>query len=467
MLHSGSMDLYGRLIQKVVFPAWEAARGRPTIEHLAFLKRTQWASHDELQALQLGKLRRLLRHAYDHTRWYRRVFDERGVRPDDIRSVDDLARLPVLERAHMQADNERFRTDAGPPAAVKKATSGSTGEPFVFEYNAESRHWRDAMRLRAYEWAGYPTGARSLHYWGIGIGKPAAKKKLKATIDRGVKRERFVDCTPRGDDHLARVVATIRADRPEVIVTYSQAGADLARYVIRTGARDWPDIPVICGAERLFDADREALGRAFGPAFETYGAREFMLMGAECDAHDGLHTAMENLIIEVVVRNDDGTARAAQPGETGDLIVTDLHNLHMPFIRYLNGDMAVQRKHERCRCGRELHRIGPIEGRIAETMRDGKGGRVSGLLFNIVFVEISDVARQFQVVQHLDDSLTLKLVMREPGPIPDAKLALLRTMFDRYLPGLPWKPEMVDDIPVTAAGKRRVVVVEKPGVTAR
>jgi phenylacetate-CoA ligase len=460
------MDLYGRFIQKAVFPAWERARGRPTISYLELLKRTQWMSHDELQALQLERLRTLVRHAYDHTRWYRRVFDERGLVPDDIRRVEDVAQLPVLEREHMQADIERFRTDAGPEAAVKKATSGSTGQPFVFEYNAASRHWRDAMRLRGYEWAGYPTGARSLHYWGIAIGAPSFKKKLKMTIDRGVKREHYVDCTPRSDEHLAGVVEIIRKERPEVIVTYSQAGADLARYVLRTGARDWPDIPVICGAERLFDADREALGRAFGPAFETYGAREFMLMGAECEVHDGLHTSMENVIVEVVVRNDDGTSRAAQPGEAGDVVVTDLHNLHMPFIRYLNGDRAVQRKLERCACGRGLHRIGPIEGRIAETMRDGSGGRVSGLVFNIIFVEISDLARQFQVVQHVDGSLTLKMVMREPGPIPEAKLALLHTLFDRYLPGCAWKAELVDDIPVTAAGKRRVVVVERPGTTA-
>src|SRR3954452_20278023 len=125
---------------------------------------------------------------------------------------------------------------------------------------------------------------------------------------------------------MDEVVSAIRRDRPEVLVCYSQAIADLARHVVGRKLRDWDTIPVICGAERLYPADRVVVEEAFGPAvFETYGCREVMLMATECPSHAGLHTSMETLVVEVVVRDGEGaagTSRPARPGELGEVVVT-------------------------------------------------------------------------------------------------------------------------------------------------
>ena len=121
---------------------------------------------------------------------------------------------------------------------------------------------------------------------------------------------------------------------------------------------------MIVGAERLWLHDREQIHAAFGPAFETYGCREVMLIAAECECHDGMHASMENLIVEVIVREPDGTVRPASPGETGEVAITDLHNLSCPLIRYVTGDLAVAHAETRCACGRGLAKIGPIEGRV-------------------------------------------------------------------------------------------------------
>jgi phenylacetate-CoA ligase len=116
--------------------------------------------------------------------------------------------------------------------------------------------------------------------------------------------------------------------------------------------RTWSsDITVICGAEPLVPKDRAAIEAAFGPAFETYGSRETMLIGAECAAHAGMHLSDENLVVEI--------AHAGQPvadGVAGEVVVTDLHNYAMPFIRYQNGDAATILR-GRCICGRGLRRI--------------------------------------------------------------------------------------------------------------
>src|SRR4051812_15786252 len=92
------IDLYEPLLGKVLFPAFEAARGRPTIPLRNRLERTQWWSLPRLRDLQSEELRALVRHAYDHTAYYRRVLDERGLSPAAISDVGSLAQLPLLDR---------------------------------------------------------------------------------------------------------------------------------------------------------------------------------------------------------------------------------------------------------------------------------------------------------------------------------------------------------------------------------
>ena len=304
---------------------------------------------------------------------------------------------------------------------------------------------------------------RALHYWGAApSGTVTWRHQLKIGVDRFLKRDVYLDCTPRGDDVLARVVGVLQRFRPHVLVAYASGAAALARFINERKLRTWGRIPVLTGAEAVLPRDRAAIVDAFGATFDTYGCREVMLIGAECEAHDGFHTSMENLIVELIVRQADGSHRMAAPGETGEVVVTDLHNLASPMIRYVTGDLAVARVDERCACGRALVRIGPIEGRITDTMYDAAGRPVGGLVFNILFASIGHVARNFQVIQRRDRSVVFKIVPSEGRNLPMRALQLLREHATRYLPGVPLTIEIVDDIPLTAAGKRRVVVVEQP-----
>ena len=455
-------ELYGRFLASTLFPAFEAARGRPTVPLLDYLHVTERWSPDQLRDLQLGLLRRLVRHAASHTAYYRRVLAELDLQPEDFRTVDDIQLLPLLDRPLLRATMDERTAGAGPAGIIRKTTSGSSGQPVEVFYNAESRHWRDAIRWRGYGWGGYRIGMRALHYWGFVPSSSATRlKRAKIAIDRLVKRDLYIDCTPRGDEALARVVTQLRRFRPEVIVAYASGVGALARFVVANRLRSWGTIPVLTGAEKLLPHDREAIEAAFGPVFETYGCREVMLMGSQCEAREGYHTSMENLIVEVLVREPGGRVRHARPGETGEVAITDLHNLACPMIRYVNGDLAVARGDSRCACGRGLVRIGPIEGRTTDTMFDGEGRAVGGLVFNILFSTIGQVARSFQVVQRADRSVVFKVVPFIGRRLPAREESILREHAARYLPGVPFAIEVVDDIPLGAAGKRRVVVVER------
>jgi phenylacetate-CoA ligase len=454
-------DLYGLVFQKLLYPGWESGlRRRPTLSHLQRLERSEWWSLDELRALQTVELRKLLDHAYDHSPHYRRRFDERGLHPSDIRTIDDLPKLPLLTRVEASDCFEERMSSAEPLPRIRKMTSGTTGRPLAFAYDVGSEYWRQAAKLRGYGWAGYRPGDRSLHFWGsiASVQALTLKKKVKGAIDHLMRREHYIDCADHSEEALADVVRQVRELRPDVIVCYAQAGAALARHIVETKSRDWADVAVISAAERLFAADRTVMTEAFGPGvFETYGSREVMLMAAECQAHQGLHVSMENLALELIVREGD-RERPALPGELGEVVVTDLHNYGAPFIRYVNGDLAVAAPPGQCACGRALSRLQRVEGRESDTLRDVEGRPIGGMFFIVLFSVLADKVREFQVVQRKDRSIDMKLV---PGSLfDDSLLEMVKRNCEKAIPGVDLRMHVVPDIPAGPGGKSRVVVVE-------
>jgi phenylacetate-CoA ligase len=454
------MDAYGPLFRYALFPLWESyVRRRPVVERLQSLRRTQYASLDELRALQAASLTKLIEHAYAHVPAYRERFGALGLTPADVRGPEDLAKLPILRRGDLRAYGAKRTSMAPPFPTIRKQTSGTTGEPLLFGFEPDSEHWRRAVRYRGYEWAGYRPGDRSLHFWGAPMPtRPPWRSRLKSALDHRMHREHYVPCAVMTDERLEAVVATIRREQPRVLVCYSQAGGELARYINRYGHRTWGSLPVICGAERVTERDRADLEAAFGPVFDVYGCREVMMIGGECVFHDGLHISMENLVVEIVV-TEAGRERLAREGEAGEVVLTDLHNFGMPFIRYANGDIATAGPASRCACGRTLPRIRSVQGRMSETLRDRNGAAVSGIALSYALHDVSAAVRQFQVIQHRDRSVTIRLVQLEE--LSSSAIARIRMNTAKLLAGIDVRVEVVVELPRNPAGKHNLVVVER------
>jgi phenylacetate-CoA ligase len=264
----------------------------------------------------------------------------------------------------------------------------------------------------------------------------------------------YVDAV-RQDERSMRATAELVARmRPHCIIAYTQALAAFARWVDERGLRDWPDVRVLCAAEAVLPTDRAALERAFGPhVFETYGSRETMLVAAECEAHDGMHLCEENLIVEVL---RDGSAAGA--GESGDVLITDLHNYGMPFIRYANGDVATRAGEGRCACGRWLRKLAHVDGRRVDTLRDAHGAPLPGMVFISLLQSETQMLRSFQAVQKKGGEVELKVV--RGAEFDERRFADVTRRVKAYLKGLPLRVVFTDAIPPSASGKRRPIVVE-------
>jgi len=349
--------IYAAAYETLFFPAWQRfVRRRPIGTHLRRLERTQWYDAESLDRLQIEALRRLLVHAGQQVPYWRDLFRRIHFDPRAVTRREHLAELPVLDRETVRERQAELIDPALAPSNIRRATSGATGVPLPFQYCSQSDAWRRAVRLRGYAWAGYRMGQRTVHYWGEAARAARGWAARKAWVDGVLRRASYLDAVAEDEASLWSAADRLARVRPHCVIGRTRALANFARWAIDRGARDWPDARVICAADALEPQDRSAIESAFGPAvFEMYESREAMLIAAECAAHHGMHISEENLLVEIARDGDP-----VPPGERGDVLVTDLHNYGMPFIRYANGDAAAIAPEQTCPCGRALRRIARV-----------------------------------------------------------------------------------------------------------
>jgi len=244
--------------------------------------------------------------------------------------------------------------------------------------------------------------------------------------------------------------------RPEILVSYVGPLFRLAQWLLATGRKVFKPQAIIGAAEALHEFQREIIQQAFGcPAFNTYGCREFMLIAAECEQRHGLHINADHLLVEL--RKPENEITTASP--TGEVVITDLFNYGMPFIRYVNGDMATA-SHERCSCGRGLPLLERVDGRVLDAIRTPDGHILPGEFFPHMLKEVRGVER-FQLVQRQLDRLDLSIVRGEG--FDDDSLHFIRREIGKVLgDSVAVHCHFVDDIPLTRSGKLRVTVSELP-----
>jgi phenylacetate-CoA ligase len=183
-----------------------------------------------------------------------------------------------------------------------------------------------------------------------------------------------------------------------------------------------------------------------------------MLIGAECEHHAGLHLTMEQLLVEVV----DAEGVPVPEGVEGDVVITDLTNFGMPFIRYANGDRAVMATAP-CACGRGLPLLAAVTGRRLDVLVTPEGGQLPGEFFPHILKERASVQR-FQVIQEVADAVTVRLVAPDWTAADSAWLR--REVAATSGSALRLEIEQVAEIPLTAAGKLQVVVNRLAGTGA-
>jgi phenylacetate-CoA ligase len=371
------------------------------------LKTTEHMAKPDLQALQLEKLKRLVQHAYVHVPYYRRAMAEVGVMPSDIKTLGDIARLPLLSKQDVR-DNlyfDLFSDDHDKKHMLKVSTSGSTGEPFVVYADRHQLEMRFATTLRALEWTGWRFGDKQARLWHQTIGM-SRSQIIRERIDAWFMRRLFIPAYELRSDNLEQFVDSIRQHDPVLVDGYAESLNFLATYVKQGGSAGFSPVAMMSSAqvlpENVLGVIEDGLSTR---VYDKYGSREFSGIAYSCEASRDHHVMDESYVVELLV---DG--RLAAPGEIGEIVITDLNNFSFPLIRFRIGDLATAVAQSDCPCGRAHSMIGRIEGRTQAIVHCGNGAWLPGTFFAHFFKEHDYLIRFFQVVQEDPGRFTLLVV---------------------------------------------------------
>jgi phenylacetate-CoA ligase len=369
-----------------------------------------------------------------------------------VQSLDDLQNWPLISRETIRARRFEMRNTSPEARFIRKATGGSSGVPLEFDIDMDSYERKFGAWFRGYGWAGAAPGTKQWWLWGGPLGTLSRWERAKETLYHRLYRRAMTNSFHMNDANIAWYLDQLNAARPQCIVAYTNPLYTFARSIEEQGLHPFSPRSIIVGAERLHDFQRELIERVFqAPVFETYGSREFMLIGGECDRHNGLHLTMENLLVEIV--DDDG--RHTPHGQEGNVAITDLTNASMPFIRYLNGDRAIA-GFEQCPCGRGLPLLKRVVGRRLDMLETPDGRRVPGEFFPHLIKDFASI-RRFQVIQDESDRIQVCLVVNGDWR-PDTLQMLERQIRAVVGDVVHLEIGVVENIPLTPAGKLRVVI---------
>lgn len=449
--------MYSWLARNTMAPVMDFLRGTRTMKCLKKLEQSQWWPRDKILELQNQRLRELAKHAYDNVPYYRRIFEERGLKPSDITSSQALVKLPILNKQLVRKKFDHLRAPGFPAKDIVSAsTGGSTGELLNFYTTKnESRNWGFAAAQRAYGWGGYKVGEKCL-LLGLIPKKGSMVERHRRKLAINFERILLFSPAAMSAENLALLTKKLAQFQPSFIRGYPSAIYLLALFIEREGKPKLRPKAVITTAEAVYDYQRDLFGKVFGcETYSHYGAAEQHTIAGECPEHHGYHIAAENVIVEIV----DDAGEPVPAGKEGRILITNLHSYVMPFIRYDIGDLGVI-SDKACPCGRGLPLLGRVSGRVSDVILTRSGERLPGIVLPWSFLASLGVD-QFQIVQESYEKVVVKLVVGREYP-QERTDELTRAIISQYRDilgeDMDIVVEFVDHIPITARGKRRVVI---------
>ncbi|MBU0514659.1 MAG: phenylacetate--CoA ligase [Proteobacteria bacterium] len=376
-----------------------------------------FTTEEELRAHQLQGLQWTLGHAYDHAEYFRRSFDAAGVKPEDVRTLDDLRRLPLLT-ADALKDGYPFPLLSVPMAEVVRihASSGTTGKRKVLSYTQKDiDDWAD-MFARCYEMAGLTREDRVQIAVGYGVWTAGVGFQLGC--------ERFgALAIPIGPGNIDLQCRFLQDFQSTVLCCTASMGLLMAEQIRARGLRDKINLrKIIYGSERSSDAMRARISALLGAGelYDIPGMTELYGPGTglECRMHDGIHYWADYYLVEII---DPVTLEPVAEGEMGEMVVTTLRKEAVPLVRYRTRDLT-RLIPGRCACGSILPRHDRLLGR-SDDMIIFRAVNIYPGQIDEILSGLENVGSEYQIHLTRDeaglDHLTIK-IEREEGVRPDA-----------------------------------------------
>lgn len=398
-------------------------------------------SREDMRRLQSERLIETVKRCYENVPFYKKKMDQKGIRPEDIKSIDDITKLPFTTK-HDLRDEYPFGLQAVPMEQVVRvhASSGTTGKPVVATYTQNDLdNWAEGVaRVLAVGDVGPGDVVQVSYGYGLftgGLGAHQGANKLGAiqlptSAGNSEKQVMLMKdfgttalcCTPSYALHLTEVMRKCDIKKEDLKLRVGFFGAEPWTWGIRRELEDKLGIKAI---------DIYGLTEMSGPG-----------VGGECQYQDGTHVWEDMFYPEIV--NPD-TLEPVAPGERGELVFTSLCKEAMPIIRYRTRDLT-HLIYEKCRCGRTAVRMGKILGR-SDDMLIIRGVNVFPSQIEAILTEFPAFTPQYFITvdrKHNEDTFDLDVELREDlfSPNPAKQMPFIKYLYDRLVSVTGIKPNI-------------------------
>jgi len=397
------------------------------------LSRTQWFKPPELRKLQRKRLRAVLKHAYENVPLYHEKFDSVGAKPSDVKTVEDLSKLPFTTKQEVWKGipSQSIARGYDLDSCVRVSTSGTSGGPMPVYQDKRFRDYVSASLYRLRRAVGISPLDKTfkIQFWGAlpkdknKREKPSRrrrKSRWKTTLGPAYYLLRDLQKTSYITYDAKEIISDIIEYQPKVISANPSYLRLLAETVSNMGIENFHPKALRSSGEALDEPTRRFLESSFGcKVFDSYWSNETGCISWECKRKKGQHINVDLLALEVV---RDG--EPVGPGEPGEIVVTGFMNYAMPLIRYRLGDIGIL-DDEPCSCGRGLPLLKSVEGRAVDCFTLPDGRKVTPKTVMTAVQGTPGVSR-YQAVQESSGKVVIELMRRESDPPVDVEELVAR-----------------------------------------
>lgn len=429
--------------------------------HMVDQRRVCHAPSEQLRAVCDGRLRRIVRHAADSVPYYQQLFRTQAIDPEDIWSVEDLDRLPLIDKYAVRQQPELFlSTSRFGRTAIPLTSSGSTGVPLRVYWDRGAYLQSLAYRMREREVIANILG-RSLGYSEIAVTYP------ESAGDRAAKWEQDNTFMPQGAHHMRlslldpteSIVAAINAHRPDVLKGYGSYLEALFRTVSARSIPMHAPKVVVYFSDGMSEGGRRLVRERFGArVIARYSAVEACRLGFTCEEGKVYHLHADLTHVRII----DAHGRRLPCGEEGEIVISNLVNRGMVLLNYRLEDTG-SLSSKPCPCGRTLPLLTNLTGRSHDTLElmDGQFVPPARIwrVFKARFDALDNRVIQYQLVQHSREHFELRLATLGRETFAQVVPELLAEL--SLVLGKPASIEATyypDRLPVPAGGKVRTIM---------
>lgn len=373
-----------------------------------YLENAQWWSREQHEEECLKNLKRLLIHAYEHTRYYKRIFEESRFDPYTINSMEEIERIPFLERDDILNYYDELIADNIPLSTTyNDSTGGTTGGQLYFLNEKKNRQVERAFTMQIWKRMGFHYGKDLLAVLRNDIIPEGRFYK------RDFKHNRILfNNFNLTDDSLKMIVHTIRDMNIHYLHAYPSSATAVADYMKRNGLKGMLSLKVILlTSENIYPGQKEMIEEMLGGRCHSfYGHSEHAGIAWWCEKESLYHMDDEYGYIELV----DNTGKSiAESGKYGEIVCTGLWNYAMPFIRYKTGDFAKYSENTKCSCGRNYRLLDEINGRWTQEMIKKEDGTCVSVTALNMHSEVFKNVINYQMIQDKPGEIELRIVVGE------------------------------------------------------